>query len=514
MEFEGKRVTVVGLGRSGIAASELLVRLGAIVTATDIKGGDQLADQLPGLRSLGVRLSLGGHPLHDLLNSDVVVVSPGVPLSIEPLAAAREAGIPIISEVELAAHFLKGNLIGITGSNGKTTVTALIGHLLSRAGFFVQVGGNIGQPLSRLVEGSREDGFAVVELSSFQLEAILKFRAHVALMTNISADHLDRHGSLESYVAAKRRIFLNQCEGDWAVLNADDPIVRRMTDDTRARVISFSRQQPLDRGVFLSKGRVILRWDDQEQELVTREEIPLRGWHNVENAMAALAAALVAASLSEKPEAGSQKAARCSSPVAGEKALASNPQRETSNPIASRLLSLASRLPLGDALKTFKGVEHRLEFVATINGVDYYNDSKATNVDSTIKALEAFEGKIIVILGGKDKGSDFSPLRPLIAEKAKHVILLGATSEKIALALEGAAPMTRCSTMAEAVRSAACLAERGDTVLLAPACASFDMFENFEHRGRVFKEEVKKLRMPHKTHRRGAKDAKKNEKKP
>jgi UDP-N-acetylmuramoylalanine--D-glutamate ligase len=450
MDLEGKKIVVVGLARSGMALARFLAKRGAQVTATDIKSETELGGAvIAPLCALGVRLELGGHSSRTLLASDFILLSPGVPLSIEPLQRARAAGIPILSEVELASRFLKGRIVGVTGSNGKTTVTTLIGELLSRAGFFTQVGGNIGTPLTSLVDNSREDGFTVVELSSFQLEAIETFRSHIAVMTNISPDHLDRHGSLGEYVQAKRRIFLNQQENDWAVLNADDPIVIEMMYATAARPMLFSRRRDLDEGVFLMDQRIVYRMSDQEQELITLAEIPLRGWHNVENVMTAMAAGLVAG---------------------------------------------ASVEAMREAVRTFPGVEHRLEWVAEINGVDYYNDSKATNVDSAVKALEAFAARVIVIFGGRDKGGNFEPLRRLVAERVKHVILLGEASDKIARTINSAAPMTRCQTMEEAVRRAYDIADAGDTVLLAPACASFDLFENYEHRGRVFKDEVRKLR--------------------
>jgi UDP-N-acetylmuramoylalanine--D-glutamate ligase len=450
MKLEGKKVIVVGLARSGRALAQFLTTRGALVTATDIKSERELGDEVMApLRALGVRLELGGHSPATLLAADLIVVSPGVPLSIGPLQPARAGGVPILSEVELAFRFLRGRMVGVTGSNGKTTVTTLIGQLLSKAGFFTQVGGNIGTPLTSLVEASQKDGFLVVELSSFQLEAIETLRPDIAVMTNISPDHLDRHGSLGEYVQAKRRIFTNQTLADWAVLNADDPIVIEMMYATAARPMLFSRRRELDEGVFLRDRQIVIRLDGREQELITLAEIPLRGRHNVENVMAAMAAGMVAGASPES-------------------------MRET--------------------VKRFPGVEHRLEWVAEVNGVEYYNDSKATNVDSAVKAVEAFEGKLIVIFGGKEKGGGFDALRKPVAERVKHVLLLGQASDKMAAALKGAAPMTFCQTMEETVQRAHQLAEPGDIVLLAPACASFDMFENYEHRGRVFKEAVQKLR--------------------
>lgn len=451
MDLKGKKVVVMGLGRSGLAAAQFCRQRGAQVTATDQKSAAELGDHtLTSLRTLDVQLELDGHSTSTLLGADLIIVSPGVPLELEPIQRARQAHIPVLGEVELAARFLKGRLIGVTGSNGKTTVTSLIGHILTRAGFSTQVGGNIGTPLVSLIERSRDDGFVVAELSSFQLETIDQLRPHIAVFTNISPDHLDRHGTLGQYVSVKQRIFLNQTEADWAVLNADDPIVLKMMYITKARPLLFSRRRELDEGVFVKPPDLIGRLGGQEHRLIRLDEIPLRGWHNVENVMAAMAASMAAGAASQ-----------C----------------------------------LREAIKTFPGVEHRLEWVGCIDGVDYYNDSKATNVDATIKALEAFERNVIVILGGRDKGSDFGPLRPLVAERVKHVLLLGEAGPKIARALEGAAPMTTVYSMAEAVERAHQLAEAGDTVLLAPACASFDLFENYEHRGRVFKDEVRKLKL-------------------
>lgn len=451
MDLAGKKVVVVGLGRSGLALVEFLCRRGARVIATDKKSAAELGDHtLTYLHTLGVPLELDAHSTATLLGADLILLSPGVPLSIEPIQRALEAQVPVLGEVEMAGRFLRGRIVGVTGSNGKTTVTSLIGVILSRAGFFTQVGGNIGTPLTSLIDRSREDGFVVVELSSFQLETIHTFRPHMAVMTNISPDHLDRHGTLGEYINAKRRIFLNQTEADWAVLNADDPIVIQMMYDTKARLILFSRRRELDEGVFVQQEQIVCRIEAEEQSLIRLDEIPLRGWHNVENVMAAMAVGIAAG---------------------------------------------ASIESMREAVKTFPGVEHRLEWVGRIDDVDYYNDSKATNVDSTIKALEAFDGNLIVILGGRDKGSNFEPLRPLIAERAKHVLLLGEASPKIARALNDAAPMTVVTSMAEAVQRAHALAEAGDTVLLAPACASFDLFENYEHRGHVFKDEVRKLKL-------------------
>jgi UDP-N-acetylmuramoylalanine--D-glutamate ligase len=461
MNVEGKKVLVVGLARSGIAAARLLASHGAMVIANDARNESELRDAAAELRSLDVMLSLGGHPESVFGNADLIVLSPGVPVDLPALEAGRQAGVEIISEPELAGRFMRGRMIGVTGSNGKTTVTTLISELMRAAGAEMIVGGNIGMPLSNLVKKSTEKSWLVAELSSFQLEMINSLRVNVAVMTNITPDHLDRHGTFENYVRAKHRIFLNQQEGDKAVLNGQDQGVADMVAKLGV---------PSDRVYFSTKGRqtlsgvagifvegesvytTMLADDRGETEVIKLREIPLPGMHNVENVMSALAATFCA------------------------------------------MQTTAEDLPaLREAVKRFKGVEHRIEYVAEIDGIRFFNDSKATNVDSTVKALEAFEKNIIVILGGKDKGSDYSPLAPLVRERVKQVILIGAASDKIAEQLEGSGPIRRARSMQDAVLVAMEIAASGDTVLLAPACASFDMFDNFEHRGRVFKEAVYKL---------------------
>jgi UDP-N-acetylmuramoylalanine--D-glutamate ligase len=466
MNVVGRTIVVVGLGESGRAASAFLARRGARVIAMDLKREEELArarQELAALRALGVQVVLGAHPPELVRAADAIVVSPGVPPTLAVLDDARRAGVPILGEVELAARFLRGILIGVTGTNGKTTVTAWIGDLLARCGYCAHVGGNIGRALVRVLDQVHDERCCVVaELSSFQLETAETLHPRVAVVTNIAPDHLDRHGSLQAYIEAKRRIFRNQTEADWAVLNADDPVVRAMADATRARVLIFSRREgePSASGVFLRGDRIVLRWEGEERELAHRADIPLRGAHNVENALAALAATLAGASLVRATD---------------------------------QLLSIAESLPVREAVRAFPGVEHRLEWVARIEGVDYYNDSKATNVASTLTALEALAGPIVLILGGRDKGDDFGRLRPLVAEKVAHVLVLGEAAEKIRAALGDIVPVTRCATLEEAVQTARRLAPAGGAVLLSPACASFDMFENFEHRGCVFKEAVRRI---------------------
>jgi UDP-N-acetylmuramoylalanine--D-glutamate ligase len=462
MNIEGKKVLVVGVARSGVAAARLLASRGAMVIANDIKPEAQLAREAEEMRRLGVMLSLGGHPESLFENAELIVLSPGVPADIAPLEKARRAGVEIISEPELAGRFLRGRMIGVTGSNGKTTTTTLIGEMMRAAGADVIVGGNIGMPLTSLIEKSSEQSWTVAELSSFQLELIDTLRVHVAVVTNITPDHLDRHGSFDNYVRAKHRVFQNQTEDDWAVVNGGDKAIADMIASLglkSKRVYFSSRGQEMSAGeqaaIYVRNGRVyttMLTEGHSEIEAVAVDEIPLRGMHNVENVMTALAAVFCA--------------------------------------MGTRVSDLPA---LREAIKRFKGVEHRIEYVAEIEGIKFYNDSKATNVDSTAKALEAFDRNVIVILGGKDKGSDYTVLAELLRERAKQVVLIGAASDKIAEQLEGVCPMIRASSMQDAVLKSMEVAQAGDTVLLAPACASFDMFDNYEHRGRVFKEAVYKL---------------------
>ncbi len=447
MEVAGKNILVVGLARSGVAAAEFLAARGARVTVNDAKPESELKESAA-LRAKGIEVVGGSHPQELFEKSDLIVVSPGVPLALEPFKLARAAGVSIIGEVELAARFLRGKLVGITGSNGKTTTTTLVGELLKDAGLFTQVGGNIGTALISLVETSRDDGFTVVELSSFQLEAVEQLHVNVALLLNITPDHLDRYDSMEDYATAKANIFRNQTAEDVAVLNADNDWAMREGAKSAARRVCFSRLKELEEGIFLRGHEIIERSKSGERVLLTRADIQLPGDHNVENVMAALAAGLACG---------------------------------------------ASPDSMRQTVRNFKGVEHRLEFVAEINGLKFYNDSKATNVDAAIKCLEAFTGGVIVILGGKDKGGDYAPLAPLVRERCEHVVLIGAAADKIAAALEETKPLHRAATMPEAVELGLRLGQPGGIVLLAPACASFDMFDNYEHRGKVFKEAVRSL---------------------
>ena len=451
IDLAGKKVLVVGLARTGIATALFCAERGARVTATEARPELEIAETAAKLRSAGVTLELGGHRPETFVQQDLIVPSPGVPPLMPALAAARAIGVPVWSEIELAWRFLRGRLICITGSNGKTTTTSLIGHILETSGFPVQVAGNIGTPLISRVDISSDTSFTVVEASSFQLESISALRPDISVLLNLTPDHLDRHGSIEAYAAAKARIFENQTEEDAAVINAEDAVAPQYAP-AGARVFWFSRVKRVANGCYLRGDEIVFRCEGTETVLLERKDIGLRGSHNIENVLAAAAAARLA---------GAQPAA------------------------------------IAEGVRTFAGVEHRIEYVATISGVEYFNDSKATNVDATLKALDAFPGKVVVILGGKDKGSDFRILRQALRSRARMALLIGSAADKIETELAGVIPVERAETMARAVEIASRRAQPGDTVLLAPACASLDQFENYEHRGRVFKQLVRELEKKH-----------------
>jgi UDP-N-acetylmuramoylalanine--D-glutamate ligase len=451
IDLAGKKVLVVGLARTGIATALFCAERGARVTATEARPEMEIADAAAKLRAAGVTLELGGHQPETFVEQDIIVPSPGVPLMMPMLAAARAIGVPVWSEMELAWRFLRGRLICITGSNGKTTTTSLIGHILEAAGFPVQVAGNIGTPLISRVDISSDASFTVVEASSFQLESISAFRPDIGVLLNITPDHLDRHGSIEAYGSAKARMFENQTAEDAAVINADDAVAPQYAP-TGPRMFWFSREKRVASGCYLRGDEIVFRCDGTESVLLERKTIGLRGNHNIENVLAAAAAARLA---------GAEPAA------------------------------------IAEGVRTFAGVEHRIEYVATISGVEYYNDSKATNVDATLKALDAFSGNVLVILGGKDKGSDYRILRQALRGHARMALLIGSAADKIEVELAGVIPVERAETLAGAIEIASRRAMPGDTVLLAPACSSFDQFENYEHRGRVFKQLVRELEKKH-----------------
>jgi UDP-N-acetylmuramoylalanine--D-glutamate ligase len=452
MELKDKRVLVVGLGKSGVASALFMKERGARVTVSDTKSGDELRNEIPVLLDHGITVETGGHGDRTFRGQDLIVVSPGVPVDAPPLVQARAAGENVIGEIELAAQFLPGPIVAITGSNGKTTTTTLTGEIVTAAGFAALVGGNIGTPAISLADRAQPETVIVLEVSSFQLETIQTFRPKVAVVLNVTPDHLDRHRTLEVYVDAKARIFENQQASDFAVLNADDPICVTLAARTRAQVFWFSRQKEVQDGAWVRDGNIVFRDASGQKEILQVSEIPLKGAHNLENVLAAACAGALMGCSPEK---------------------------------------------IRQAVRDFKAVEHRLEFVATIRGVDYYNDSKATNVDATIKALESFPANIHLILGGKDKGSDYTVLNDLLRQRVKRVYTIGAAAAKIESQIispkNGGPELVHAETLENAVRKASAVAQPGDVVLLAPACASFDQFKSYEHRGKVFKEIVRGL---------------------
>lgn len=447
IELRKMRVLVIGLARTGVATALFCAKRNAIVTATETRAESELGDAAQKLREAGITLELGGHVEKTYLAQDLIIPSPGVPADDALLSKARSKGITIWSEMELAYRFLEGELIGITGSNGKTTTTTLVHHILKESGKKTILAGNVGTPLIACVEEMKPDTVSVVELSSFQLELTDKFRPNIGVFLNLTPDHLDRHKTLAAYSAAKARIFAKQTELDAAVLNADDEPTVALAPK-KPQVFWFSRKKAVPQGACVHGEDIVILHHGKEELLMKAAEIPLPGAHNLENVLAAA--------------------------------------------MAARLADVNAAL-IGKAVKSFKAVEHRLEFVAEIGGVRYYNDSKATNVDATLKALDAFPGRILIVLGGKDKGSDYTVLQKPLREKAILALLIGAAADKIENQITGSVAIERAVTLEHAVELASQVAKAGDVVLLAPACASFDQFQSYEHRGRVFKELVREL---------------------
>ena len=445
----GSRVVVVGASKSGVAMARFLMSRQAAVVLTDAKPAAALGPEVAALGRAGAKLELGGHDASSFAAADLVAVSPGVPLTIGPIAGAKAKGVRVAGEIELASWFLKGLLIGITGTNGKSTTTALTAHILSRAGLKATACGNIGLPLTDLIDKDSPDHYYVIELSSFQLEGIDSFRPWIAALLNLAPDHQDRYESEVPYYQAKSRIFRNQGASDHAILNRDDPEVWGLASTIRARVHPFSRTTLVDGGACLKDDRIVVRREGRDIRAIPLASIPLFGAHNVENVMTALLVADL-----------------CGVPL----------------PRAER--------GLGD----FRGLPHRLEKVRDLDGVAYYNDSKATNVAATMKSLESFPGKVVLILGGRDKGGDFTQLLPLIRDRVAHLVLMGQARDAIAAQLGPAVPATKIATLAEAVLAARNAAPEGGVVLLAPACASFDQYSGFEQRGEDFRRLVGALK--------------------
>ncbi len=445
MELRGKKVLVIGMGRAGTAVAKLLEDREARVTVTDRREKEELRETFRELEGRGIRIETGGHPLELLEDAELIVASPGVSSNIPLLKRAREKKIPVIGELELASSFLKVPIVAVTGTNGKTTTTTLIGKILKEEGKRVAVAGNIGHPLSSCVNGSYE--LIVTEVSSFQLERIKTFHPFISIMLNIAPDHLDRYRDLDEYIEAKKKIFLNQRESDFAILNRDDANCRTLS--IGAKKIFFSQEEEIVEGVYLKKEIIMANLFGRPQEVIQREEIGIKGPHNLENALAAIATCLI---------------------------------------LKVKVISIRR------VLKEFKGIPHRMEFVKKVKGVKFVNDSKATNVSSVMKSLASFTEPIILIAGGRDKGLDYSPLRPLVKKRVKALILLGEAKEKIAQVLSSCKRIKMAEDMKEAVNIAFRLAEEGEIVLLSPACSSYDMFQDFQERGEVFKKVVRELK--------------------
>jgi UDP-N-acetylmuramoylalanine--D-glutamate ligase len=446
-DVTNKRVTVAGAARSGLAAAELLARRGARVTLSERRR--DVPETAP-LKALGVELELGGHQDATFAGADLVVLSPGVPPEQPAVQAARDRGVPVIAEVELAFRWLQGRVIAITGTKGKSTTTALTGRILETAGFKVTVGGNIGAPLSAQVSRSTPDTFHVVETSSFQLEQIDTFHPWIAVMLNFSPDHLDRHPSVEAYASAKRRIFENQDAQDWAVINADDPSVLELARRGRARTRLFSKDRSLAAGTVIDAGWIVDRHDDRGDRLVPLSAIHLLGPHLVNDVMAAATVGVLAG---------------------------------------------AAPAAMTAAVESFRGLEHAMELVADVGGVRFVNDSKATNVESALRSIESFDRDLVPIVGGRYKGGDLGLLREPLKARAKAVVAIGEARPLVRDALEGTLPVHEADSFEEAIARAYALAKPSGVVLLAPACASFDMFRDYAERGRRFKDEVKRIEM-------------------
>ena len=435
MELKNKNILVVGFGVTGVETARFLTNRGASVTVTDQKKEQEICSIKPLIQELGIRIELGPHRIETFERADLIVVSPGIPHTILPIKRAKEQGIPVIGEIELASRFIAEPIIAVTGTNGKTTTTTLLGQMLEDSGLKVFMGGNIGNPLIAYADIEEKAEIVVIEVSSFQLDTIDTFRANVAVLLNITEDHMDRYPDLDAYTKSKARIFKNQQYNDTAVLNGSDPVVRSLSRDILSRKIFFSSKEGKD--VTISSESII----SQENMSRLLADFKLPGKHNVENAAAASLGALAAG--------GTLEGVR-------------------------------------SALRKFKGLPHRLEYITTLSGVDFFNDSKATNVDSVARALETFERPVILIMGGRNKGSKFNTLRDLIDKHAKELIVIGEAKEDIKADLGNVKPVEAAATMEDAVFKAYHAAKPDDIVLLSPACASFDMYNNYAQRGEAF----------------------------
>ena len=451
MRIRGKNVLIIGAGKTGVAAAKVLHNLGACVTVCDIKRDYLLTDTLQQLKDIPVKVITGGYPDLSAIGIEMIVISPGVPLNIPPVVSAAKLGIPVWSEIELASTMFDAPIVAVTGTNGKTTTTSLLGQMFQDAGMATVVAGNIGVPLVGEVNKITSEHVVVLEVSSFQLEAIHFFRPKVGIVINLTPDHLDRHRTMEEYKEAKQSLFRNQGPGDFAVLNFDDVWVKSMAAAVEGEVIFFSLRHTLDTGAYLSGKDICFSYQGETTRICSTDELYIKGGHNVENVLSAICAGML---MGIKPES------------------------------------------IRYTLKSFKGVKHRLQLVDEIEGVKYINDSKGTNPDATIKAVEAYSEPVILILGGKNKGSNFGDLAKFVSTRVKEVIVLGEAAPEIIAALEGEnyRKYSHVETLEQAVAKAARIAQPGDVVLLSPACASWDMFNNYEERGDLFISQVAALR--------------------
>jgi UDP-N-acetylmuramoylalanine--D-glutamate ligase len=447
MDLRGKKVLVVGLARTGIATAKFLKTKGSLVTTTEVRPKEEMEEAIRELKGMDITTEWGGHRVETFLKQDCIVVSPGVDLGIEPIQKAIQQGVKVTSEIELAYHFIHVPIIAVTGTNGKTTTTLLIGEMLKEDGKKVGVGGNVGEPLILFADGKDQWEVLVVEISSFQLEAIEDFRPRISVLLNITEDHLDRYPCYDNYIEAKVRIFANQNSGDLAILNRDDPIVMQYHEKVKAKKVFFGLKEKLGEGAFSNGQTIFLRLGGEGEEY-SLAKTSLKGIHNVENMMAALTTARIFG---------------------------------------------CSRQAVQGVLNRFEGLEHRLEFVREMKGIRFYNDSKGTNVGSVVKSLQSFSEPVILIAGGKDKMGNLSPLKKLIQKQVKHLILIGEARERMNRELGGLTDTSIAKTMEEAVLIARQKAEGGEVVLLSPACSSFDMFKDYKERGKVFKEAVHRL---------------------
>ncbi len=446
MDLKGKKILVVGLARTGVSTAKFLVSKGAKVRISDSSPEEKLTQSLEGLKGLDLEIETGRHSEEWFTKTDLVVVSPGVPLEIKPLQAAQKKGIEIISEIELASRFIDEPIIAITGTNGKTTTTTLIGEILKKSGKRVFVGGNIGNPLIEYVLEGKMADFIVAEISSFQLEGIRDFRPYISILLNITEDHLDRYPSMDAYIRAKGLIYRTQRHTDYAILNADDVLVKRLTKGIEPRKIGFSREKEVVDGIYHRDGKIT---SSLKGNIFEPERFRIKGVHNIENAMASIAACEIAG---------------------------------------------CGRDEIQEAIEAFHGLPHRVEFVAEIDGVSYYNDSKGTNIGATMSALAGFKGNVILLAGGKDKGGDYGVMVPLVQEKVKGMVLFGEARDKINQSIGKYTDTVLVASLSEAVEVVKKTAVRGDSVLLSPACSSFDQFSGYAERGRKFVELVNAIK--------------------